>query len=175
MTRKEPSDDAMSSERSAPNATQSAPSQAIQGIDIRYLTTHSDKRGELCEAWRASWNLHPEPVNMVVFVTVRPGQTRGWVVHHQQDDRVFIGAGSAKIVLYDDREHSATRGCLNILELSAEKRGTFTIPAGVYHAIQNVGHRDLIFIDMPNRPYDPHNPDTFRLPLENNVIPFRLS
>ena len=149
-------------------------SQPIEGVNIRHPESHSDERGELCEAWRASWGLHPDPVSMVVFVTIRPGQARGWVIHHRQDDRTFIGSGSAKIVLYDDRVGSPTYGSVNVLHLGEDRPGVLTIPAGVYHAIQNIGGGDLVFIDMPNRIYDPRDPDTSRLPLDSSLIPYRL-
>ena len=152
-----------------------SPVPSISGVNVRYLETHSDERGELCEAYRISWNLHPAPLVMVTFVTIRPGEIRGWVVHQLQDDRVFIGCGCAKIVLFDARQGSETKGCVSTLYFDDTRRGTFTIPAGVYHAFQNVGSSDVVFIDMPSRPYDPQNPDTYRLPLENDVIPFRWS
>ncbi|HEX4085240.1 MAG TPA: hypothetical protein VHY22_10040, partial [Chthoniobacteraceae bacterium] len=69
----------------------------IEGVKIHYPETHADERGELSEAWRTSWGLHPDPVAMVVFATIRAGQSRGWVAHRRQDDRTFIGSGSAKI------------------------------------------------------------------------------
>jgi dTDP-4-dehydrorhamnose 3,5-epimerase len=147
--------------------------QPIEGVNVRYIETYADERGELCETWLPSWALHPDPIGMVVFVTIRPGQIRGWVVHDQQDDRVFIAVGSAKIVLYDGRAQSPTHGCINVLLLGSERRATFTIPAGVYHAFQNIGQDDVAFIDMPNRLFNPENPDTSRLPLENNTIPYR--
>jgi dTDP-4-dehydrorhamnose 3,5-epimerase len=147
--------------------------QTIVGVNIRYPETYEDERGELCEAWLPEWALHPDATATVVYVTIRPGQTRGWVVHHRQDDRVFVGSGSAKIVLYDAREGSASEGCVNELYLGSERRGVFTIPAGVYHAFENIGTSDVIFIDMPNRPYDRENPDISRLPLDTEAIPYR--
>ena len=110
---------------------------------------------------------------MIVFVTIRPGQVRGWVRHQRQDDRVFIAAGSARIVLYDARDHSPTRGEVNVLLLGSQRRAVFTIPAGVYHAFENIGPDEVAFIDMPNHPFDPEHPDTARLPLDNSVIPCR--
>ena len=148
-------------------------SRTVEGVDIRYIDGHEDRRGELCEAWRPGWELHPDPIAMVVYVTIRPGQVRGWVVHHLQDDRVFVAAGNLRVVLYDAREQSPTRGQVNILLLGTLRRAAFTIPAGVYHVFENVGTDDVVFIDMPNRPFDPEHPDTSRLPLDTPLIPFR--
>jgi len=144
----------------------------IVGVNIHYPQSHGDERGDLCEAWVPAWALHPDPVATVVFLTIRPGQARGWVMHHRQDDRVFVGSGSAKIALYDARENSATYGRVNEIFLGSERRGVLTIPAGVYHAFENIGAADVVFIDMPNRLYDRENPDTARLPLNSPDIPY---
>ena len=109
--------------------------QTIVGVNIRYPETYEDERGELCEAWLPEWALHPDATATVVYVTIRPGQTRGWVVHHRQDDRVFVGSGSAKIVLYDAREGSASEGCVNELYLGSERRGVFTARRTSYLSI----------------------------------------
>jgi dTDP-4-dehydrorhamnose 3,5-epimerase len=45
----------------------------------------------------------------------------------------------------------------------------------VYHGLQNVGLVDAVFINMPTRPYDHADPDKFRLPLTNDLIPFDFS
>jgi dTDP-4-dehydrorhamnose 3,5-epimerase len=50
-----------------------------------------------------------------------------------------------------------------------------SIPAGVWHAVQNVGHDEAAFINMPSQPYRHDDPDKYRLPLENDVIPYRLT
>ena len=40
-----------------------------------------------------------------------------------------------------------------------------------WHAVQNVGHEEAAFINMPSQPYRHDDPDKYRLPLENDVIP----
>ena len=46
------------------------------------------------------------------------------------------------------------------------------IPRGVYHAVQNIGTTEALFVNMPTRPYNHGDPDKFRLPLKNDLIPF---
>ena len=48
------------------------------------------------------------------------------------------------------------------------------IPAGVYHAHQNLGSEDALFISMPTRAYNHADPDVYRLPVNNDVIPYRF-
>ena len=146
----------------------------IEGVAIHYTRTHPDERGDLSEIYSPAWGLHDAPLVYVYQVTVRPGKIRGWVVHEKQDDRLFVSMGTLRIVLYDAREDSSTAGMVNEIHLSEWNRGVVIIPQGVYHAIQNVGDKLALFINMPTEPYDHRDPDKHRLPPNNNEIPFRF-
>jgi dTDP-4-dehydrorhamnose 3,5-epimerase len=146
----------------------------IHDVSVRYDITHPDESGTLCEIYDPAWNFSDAPLVYVYQVTIRPRRVKGWVVHYQQDDRMFVSQGTVKIVLYDPREGSATYGMLNELCVSEHNRGLVFIPRGVYHALQNVGTTDVLFINMPTRPYNHADPDKFRLPLNTDVIPYRF-
>ena len=96
------------------------------------------------------------------------------MVHRHQDDRLFFSAGAFKVVLYDARRGSPTHGVVNVLHPGTHERGLLRIPAGVYHAVCNIGTEEALFVNLPTRPYDHADPDKFRLPRENDVIPYRL-
>jgi dTDP-4-dehydrorhamnose 3,5-epimerase len=55
-----------------------------------------------------------------------------------------------------------------------ENRGLLVIPAGVYHAVRNVGLDELGFINMPTRAYDHAEPDKHRLPADTTMIPYEI-
>ena len=96
------------------------------------------------------------------------------MVHQKQLDRLFISMGFIKIVLYDARIDSPTHRAINEIFLSERNRGLVVIPAGVFHAVQNVGDVDALFINLPTEPYRHENPDKYRLPLDTGEIPYRL-
>ena len=75
-------------------------------------------------------------------------------------------------MLFDYREESPTYEMLNEFVFSEKSRSLIVFPKGVFHAVQNIGTTDAIFINMPTRPYDHEDPDKFRLPLKNDIIPF---
>ena len=147
----------------------------IAGVEIRRPPTHADERGTLCEIYDARWGFSEDPLVYVYHVTIRPGQIRGWVVHLKQNDRLFAYQGVLKIVLYDARADSETCGLLDVLHLGSHDRALVSIPAGVYHAVQNVGDGEAAFVNLPSAPYDHDDPDKYRLPLDNDVIPYRLT
>ena len=95
-------------------------------------------------------------------------------MHEKQDDRIFISRGVFRWVLFDNRPDSLTYKLLNDFTFSERNRAILVIPRGVFHAVQNIGTSEAIFINMPTRPYDHADPDKYRLPLDNDVIPFRF-
>lgn len=149
--------------------------ESIDGVEVRRSPTHADERGTLCEVYDLRWGFTDDPLVYVYHVTVRPGSVRGWVVHRKQDDRLFFYAGVLRIVMYDARTDSPTHGSLNVFHLGGHDRALLKIPAGVYHAVQNVGDHEGAFINLPSQPYQHDDPDKYRLPLENDVIPYRLT
>jgi dTDP-4-dehydrorhamnose 3,5-epimerase len=144
----------------------------IHGMNFRRMRALEDERGDLTELYRPAWGFHPDPLVFVYRVSLRPGYIRGWVVHRKQEDRIVTTDGALTWAFFDDRPDSPTYKLLNVLTFSPLNRTLFNIPIGVYHAVKNVGHVDAVFINMPNRAYDHADPDKFRLPLKNDLIPF---
>jgi len=146
----------------------------IDGVAVRPAIVHSDARGTLTEVFSPAWDAADEPLVYIYQATIRPGQVKGWVVHLEQDDRLFFDAGTAKVVLYDARVGSPTKGMVNELFLGAAERALLRIPAGVFHAVANAGEAELRFLNLPTRPYRHDRPDKARLPLDTDAIPYRF-
>jgi dTDP-4-dehydrorhamnose 3,5-epimerase len=144
----------------------------IDGVVIRQAVTHPDERGTLTEIFSPAWTLSDEPLVYVYQVTIRPGQVKGFVLHRTYSDRLFFSLGTVKAVLYDDREESPTRGMLNELHFSEHNRGNLVIPPGVWHAMQNVGTTDALFVNCPTKPYDHADPDKWALPHGSDAVPY---
>jgi dTDP-4-dehydrorhamnose 3,5-epimerase len=148
--------------------------ELLEGVRVRPATTQLDERGSICEIYSPAWGFTDEPVVWVYQTTIRPGQAKGWVLHLEQDDRLFFSTGDVKVVLYDARPESPTFGQVNVHCFGESNRGLLRIPAGVYHAIQNVGQHDVVFVNLPTQPYNHERPDKYRLPLDTPEIPYKL-
>jgi dTDP-4-dehydrorhamnose 3,5-epimerase len=148
--------------------------KAIDGVRIRQAVTQTDERGSLCEVYDARWGFTEEPIVYVYTVNIPPGQRRGWVVHAEQDDRMFISRGSVKVVLYDARPASPTFRLVQEIFSGEFERTLLRIPAGVFHGVVNIGQTDVEFVNMPTRPYLHEQPDKYRLPDTTDAIPYAL-
>ena len=134
-----------------------------------------DERGDITELLHPVWNFSPASLVQVYRTALRPGAIRGWVVHQKQEDRIAVTDGAMTWAFFDNREKSSTYKLLNVLTFSERTRTLFNIPVGVFHAVKNVGEREAVFINMPTHAYDHADPDKYRLPLKNDLIPFDFS
>lgn len=144
----------------------------IYGVVVRNIVPLTDERGEICEIFHPGWGLEPGPLVYVYHSTILPGKIKAWIVHREQDDRLFVALGRVRFGLYDDRADSPTYRMLNVFTITERNRALVIIPRGVFHGLQNVGSTEALFINMPTRPHDHGNPDKYRLPVKNDLIPF---
>jgi dTDP-4-dehydrorhamnose 3,5-epimerase len=148
--------------------------ERIDGVLVRPAGTIADDRGTICEIFNPAWGFTADDLVYAYEATIRPGVTKGWIVHLESDDRLFFLYGSSRVVLYDAREDSPTYGAVNQIYFDAANRGLLRIPHGVFHAVQNLGTDTAAFVNLPTRPYDHADPDKYRLPLDSALIPYRF-
>ncbi len=145
-----------------------------EGVSIHPLATHVDERGSLTELFDPRWGLFEKPLVSSTAVTIRPGKIKGWAYHAEMEDRFCLFAGDAAFVFYDDREESSTRGMTAKVVLSEYRRSIINVPPGIWHAVQNVGTKDVLIINFPTIPYQYEDPDKFRLPVDTDRIPYQF-
>lgn len=156
------------------NSDGSLKKKLIEGVKIRQVLTQADERGTVAEVYDPRWDFDGRPLVYIYDVTINPGSAKGWVKHEFQDDRLFFRKGSCKVVLYDDRPDSPTKGMINEFVFTDYNRGLVIVPCLVWHGIVNVGSVEAMFTNMPTQPYNHARPDKIRLPVENDYIPYKL-
>lgn len=145
----------------------------IDGVQIQPLTVHSDKRGALVVLMTQLHDREDEIVH-AYRVTATPGSIRAWVYHEHQSDRLTYTEGQFRVVLYDIRPDSPTRGQMQVIHAGEDNPLRLTIPAFVAHGVMNEGAREASFVNLPTRAYDPANPDKRRMPYPDARIPYRF-
>lgn len=143
----------------------------IHGVVIRQLDTQTDSRGSLTVLATTAGDSGFQAPH-VYLVHAAPKSIRAWVYHRVQSDCLAYTNGVFRVVLYDLRPESPTYLKLNVLEAGASNKIQLTIPPFVVHGVQNRGSEDAFFVNMPNRAYDPADPDKLRLPRNDPRIPY---
>jgi len=126
----------------------------IPGVIIRKGHRFTDHRGWLMECFRSdeiTKKLLPEM--SYVSVTL-PGVARGPHEHLNQTDYFcFIGTSTFKVYLWDNRKNSATYREKMIVMADEGNQLIIIVPPGVVHAYENIGNKDGMIINFPNKLY----------------------
>ena len=143
----------------------------IEGVEIKQLTKHADERGYLMELLRCDDAIFQRFGQAYVSLNY-PGVVRAWHYHKKQDDHLVVVKGMAKVALYDAREGSPTQGQVDEFFLGEQSNILLKIPVGVMHGYKTVGGEPSLLINFPSEPYDPQEPDEYRLPWDTDQIPY---
>ena len=143
----------------------------IHGARFQPLKMHSDERGNLMEVLRRDDPFFQQ-FGQAYITTAYPGVTKAWHYHKKQTDHFCVVAGMMKVVLYDPREDSPTRGEINEFFTGVHNRGLVIIPPLVYHGFKCISPEEAIVVNIPTEAYDASEPDEFRLDPHGDDIPY---
>jgi dTDP-4-dehydrorhamnose 3,5-epimerase len=143
----------------------------IDGVATKKLRVIPDERGRLMEILRADDQLFSR-FGQVYVTTAYPGVVKAWHYHKKQTDHFAVVKGMAKLVLYDDRDGSPTKGDINEFFIGEHNPVLVRIPALVLHGFQCVSEEEAICINLPTEVYNYDQPDEFRVDPHQNDIPY---
>jgi dTDP-4-dehydrorhamnose 3,5-epimerase len=144
----------------------------IRDVSTKTLRTMCDERGRLMEMLRCDDPIY-KGFGQVYLTTAYPGVVKAWHYHRLQYDHFVVVSGMMKIVLYDPREDSPTRGEVNEFFLGEHNQVLLQIPPMVYHGFKCISDREAIVINTPSQPYQYKNPDEYRVDPHTNDIPYK--
>jgi len=150
---------------------QPATKQLIDGVRTKRLTVRADERGRLMEMLRADDELF-EKFGQAYLTTAYPGAVKAWHYHKVQVDHFVCVHGMMKVVLYDDREGSPTRGLVNEFFLGVHNPLLVRIPAGVYHGFKCISECEALIVNIPTEVYHYAEPDEFRIAAHDPRVPY---
>ena len=85
----------------------------IDGVRTKKLSLIPDERGRLMEILRNDEDIFQQ-FGQVYLTTTYPGVVKAWHFHKIQDDFITCVKGMLKLVLYDGREDSKTKGEISL-------------------------------------------------------------
>jgi dTDP-4-dehydrorhamnose 3,5-epimerase len=144
----------------------------IDGVRTKRLKVIPDERGLLMEMLRDDDDIF-QKFGQVYLSVVYPGVVKGWHYHKKQTDHFVFVKGMAKVVLFDDRESSATRGEVNEFFMGEHNPILLVIPPLVLHGMKGVGGEPAYLVNVPTEHYVYDDPDEHRVDPNDPKIPYR--
>jgi dTDP-4-dehydrorhamnose 3,5-epimerase len=145
--------------------------QLIDGVQVKQLKVLPDERGRLMEMLRADDKLFIK-FGQVYMTTVYPGVVKAWHYHKKQHDSFVVVRGMLKLVLFDNRDNSPTKGLINEFFMGDHHQILVQIPPMVYHGFKGISVDETIVINAPTEVYNYADPDEFRIPAHTTDIPY---
>ena len=146
----------------------------IEGVLIKQLKVIPDERGLLMEMMRDDDPFFRK-FGQVYLSVVYPGAVKGWHYHKKQTDHFVFVKGMAKVVLYDRREGSPTKGEVNEFFMGESNPILLLIPPLVLHGMKGIGTEPAYLVNTPTEHYVHENPDEFRMAPDDPSIPYDWS
>ena len=146
----------------------------IDGVVEKKLKMIADERGRLMEILRSD-DAFFEQFGQVYMTTAYPEVVKAWHYHRLQRDNFTVVRGAMKLVLYDDREDSPTRGEINEFIIGEHDPKLVSIPRGVWHGFKCIGDVEALVINVPTEVYNRKEPDEYREVPHGGPIPYDWS
>ncbi len=146
----------------------------IQGVKIKKLNPIPDERGRIMEVLRTDDDLFVK-FGQAYITTAYPGVVKAWHYHKLQFDSFAVIHGMMKVVLYDSRPDSSTKGEVNEFFMGEHNPMLVQIPLMVYHGFKCISSHEAIMLNCPTEPYNRTKPDEYRLDAHTKEIPYDWS
>ena len=144
----------------------------IEGVQVVPLKQIPDERGTVMHMLKRT-DPHFVEFGEIYFTTVHPGVVKGWHKHGRMALNYACPYGRIKLVLYDDREGSPTRG--EVMELflgpDPDDYRLVQIPTAVWNSFKGLGDVTSIVANCATQPHTKEFTDSLDA-LSDGPIPF---
>ena len=131
----------------------------INGVSIHPLKQISVPKGDLWHAFKAS-DEDFTGFGEAYFTQIKSHEVKGWKRHNRCVLNLVVVSGTGKVVIYDDRDCSSTKGMFQEVVLSPKDNyQRLTVPPGLWMAFAGVDSATSMLIDLIPEVYDPFESD----------------
>ncbi|MBU8875552.1 dTDP-4-dehydrorhamnose 3,5-epimerase family protein [Reyranella sp. MMS21-HV4-11] len=141
----------------------------IDGVKVVPLRQIVDERGKIMHMLKAT-DPHFKSFGEIYFSCAWPGVVKAWHIHQTMTVNNAVMVGRAKLVMYDLRPDSPTKGTLQEVFFGEDNYVLVQIPPGIANGYKAYGDKMVV---MANCASEPHRPDEMlRLPPFTPEIPY---
>jgi len=141
----------------------------INGVQVIPLKRIPDERGTIMHMMRST-DPHFQQFGEIYFSTIYKDVIKGWHLHREMSLNYACIHGRIKLVLFDDREQSSTRGELMEVFLGPDNYSLVIIPPEVWNGFKGMSDPVSIVANCCTHAHDPSR--SSRLDPFDNHIPY---
>lgn len=127
----------------------------IEDVKVIPLKQIPDERGKIMHMLKCT-DPHFEKFGEVYFSVAYPGVIKGWHLHTKQTQFYAVISGMVKLVLFDERKGSKTKGELMEIFTGEDNYQLVRIPVGVVNGYKTIGVKPAIVANCATEPHEPN-------------------
>lgn len=148
---------------------QSVKIENISDVEVIPLKIIRDHRGAVMHMMKSSSDSKLE-IGEIYFSVVNKDVVKGWKRHKIIKQNMVVPEGLIRLIIYDDRDQSKTKGSIQIIDFGLENYVLVKLPPMVWYSFKSIAEGHSIIANCIS---DPHNPDESEtLSLETDKIPY---
>ncbi len=132
----------------------------IEGVTIIPLRTILDERGMVRHMLKKT-DPHFKQFGEIYFSVIFPNAIKAWHVHRKMELNYAVVSGNIKLVLYDARENSKTKGEIQEIFMGEDNYVLVTVPPHVVNGFKAIGNEKAIVANCATIPHDPDEIERF--------------
>jgi dTDP-4-dehydrorhamnose 3,5-epimerase len=141
----------------------------IHDVLVTPLKQIPDERGKVMHMLKRSDPAFRE-FGEIYFSLVNHGAVKAWKKHLRMTLNLAVIHGSARLVIYDDRNGSPTHGRFQEIILGPDNYQLVTVPPGLWTGFVGISSQPAILANCASLPHDPAEVE--RKPADDATIPY---
>ena len=141
----------------------------IHGVKITPLKQIIDERGKVMLMMRNDDKIFKK-FGEIYFSCTHPGVVKAWHMHKKMTLNYAIISGQLKIVLFDDRKKSSTKGTLQEIYMSTENYFLLSVPPLIWNGFKAIENRSSIIANCTDVAHDPN--EMIKKPFDDPMFPY---
>lgn len=142
----------------------------IHDLQVLPLKQIRDERGAVYHYLKSSDNSF-KGFGEAYYSKINPNVIKGWKLHRRLHQNFCVPFGDVKIVIFDDRIDSPSRGEFDEIVLNdTDSYYLLSMPPGLWYSFKCISGNFSLLANIINEGHDPL--ESITLSLENNIIPY---
>ncbi len=146
----------------------------IEDVRIFKLEKFHNSKGMNVQIFKGDEEGFPQ-IRHLYCSSLYPGEIKAWHFHRRKREMIACFTGMIKLVIYDDREDSPSRGEIMEIFIGEDNFCLVDIPPGLFHGVKCYSPREAFMLVINDQPFDPGGPDKVEIPWNSHEIPYDWS
>tara|TARA_B100000401_G_C52363411_1_gene511419 strand:- start:30 stop:479 length:450 start_codon:yes stop_codon:yes gene_type:complete len=125
----------------------------IEGVKIFPKKQIIDERGKIMHMMRND-DVNFTKFGEIYFSYSHPNTVKAWHLHKRMTVNYVCVVGKIKLVLFDDRIKSKTKGVLQEIFLTTENYSLVSVPPGIWNGFKSIENKFSIIANCSDIPHD---------------------